>query len=159
MSNRTSALAGAVAALLLNSGCNGSSPSSPVPSIANISGDYTGTLEDGTAGTLTASAVLAQHGSAAGGSLSLTGAVTLVAAVSFSVSSTNALSGAIVEDKAGNACTLSVTGNYNPGSFQITGSYQAVSGCAGETGTFTLNQQCVDTVTAIERRPMGLAHC
>ncbi|HZZ64486.1 MAG TPA: hypothetical protein VFE17_03235, partial [Candidatus Baltobacteraceae bacterium] len=72
----------------------------------------------------------------------------------------NSISGAVVQDQPGGAtCTFSTTGNYNTGSQQITGSYSAVTGCSGQTGTYTLNQQCTDTVTSLERRTMGVPKC
>ncbi|MEO6912737.1 MAG: hypothetical protein ABI182_01775 [Candidatus Baltobacteraceae bacterium] len=162
MTIRLQLLAAAAAALLVLSACNGGSTATPTPSVANISGDYTGSVQDSVTGVLTASAILAQHGNSAGGTLSLTGgATTLITGVSFVISPANALNGTIVEDLPnGITCTMSATGTYNSTASQITGSYSAVTGCGGETGTFTLNQQCTDTVTSSSRRrPLGVTRC
>jgi hypothetical protein len=89
--------------------------------------------------------------------MTLTGtSATVTAQFSLSVSSTNAVSGAIVIDyPSGTTCTFSTTGTYtNNGtsSAVLTGSYTAVTNCTGATGSYTLNQQCTDTVTTAERR-------
>ncbi|HZZ64875.1 MAG TPA: hypothetical protein VFE17_05205, partial [Candidatus Baltobacteraceae bacterium] len=58
--------------------CNSSSTNSTPNTISNISGDYTGTVQDSVSGTLPATATLSQHGSAAGGVLTTTsGAVVM----------------------------------------------------------------------------------
>ena len=141
--------------------CNSTSSNSTPNTISNISGDYTGTVQDSISGTLPATATLSQHGSAAGGVLTTTsGAVALNSAITLVVTTSNAVSGTIVQDlPGGTTCTFSTTGNYNTGSQQITGSYSAVTGCSGESGTYTLNQQCTDTVTSVERRAMGVPKC
>lgn len=152
------------AALIALTACNSSSTPSPsptsTPQVANISGDYTGTMNDAQSGNGTVTATLAQHGANAGGTITdtLSGG-TLTAQVSLAIATTNALSGAMVIDYPnGTTCTFSTTGTYsNNGTTtaQITGSYSAVTNCAGDTGTYTLTQQCVDTVTSSERRIMG----
>ncbi len=114
-------------------------------------------MTDSVGGAGTATGTLAQHGSTAGGALTdvETGA-TVTAQLSLTINSANALSGAMVIDYPGGAtCTFKTTGTYsNNGSSSatITGSYTAVTNCTGQTGTFALNQQCVDTVTSARRR-------
>lgn len=138
---------------------NGSStPSTP----SNISGDYTGTVQDSVSGTLSATAILAQHGGSAGGTLSTTaGSTTLNSALSLVISSSNALSGTMVQDLPdGTTCTFHTSGTYNTSSQQISGSYTAVTGCTSQSGTYTLSQQCTDTVTSVgRRRAMGVPKC
>jgi hypothetical protein len=141
--------------------CNNSSTPSPnptsTPNIANISGDYTGTTQDTKGGAGTATATLTQTGSSAGGAITITqtsGALT--AQIALTISSSNAVKGSMVIDYPdGTTCTFSTTGTYtNNGtnSAVLSGSYTAVTNCAGDTGTYTLNQQCTDTVTSGERR-------
>ncbi|MDQ2680456.1 MAG: hypothetical protein M3Y21_05460 [Candidatus Eremiobacteraeota bacterium] len=162
MMNRVRLLAATGAAFLVVSACNGGGTQPAQVRITNISGDYTGTVQDSTSDALTASAILAQHSNAAGGTLSLAaGAKTLVTGISLIIAANNAVSGTIVEDlPTGVTCTMSTTGNYNSANSQITGSHTAVTGCSGETGTYVLNQQCSDTVTnVLRRRPMGVTSC
>lgn len=158
-----SALAGTC--FLLLAGCHSSSNPTPTPTatpqLANMSGDYTGTITDSVAansGTVNA-ALLAQHGGNAGGVIvNTTPGGNVNMAMSLSVNSANAVSGAIAVDyPGGTTCTFSVTGTYtNTGSPPATlnGNYTAVTNCAGETGSFALTQQCSDTVTASDRRTM-----
>jgi hypothetical protein len=154
-----------IAGCLVFSGCNKSSTPSPTPTatpqIANMSGDYTGTVTDSVSansGTVN-TGVLAQHGSNAGGVLvNTTSAGALNLAMSLSVNSSNSVIGSMVVDyPSGTTCTYNVTGTYtNSGSPPVTlnGTYSAVTNCAGESGSFALTQQCSDTVTAAERRTM-----
>lgn len=141
--------------------CNSGSTNSTPNTISNISGDYTGTVQDSVGGTLAASATLSQHGSAAGGVLTTTsGGVAFNSAITLVITSSNAVSGTVVHDLPNGAtCTFSTSGNYNTASQQITASYSAVTGCSGQSGTYTLDQQCTDTVTSVERRPMGVPKC
>lgn len=155
-----------LAACLVLTGCNSSSsPSpSPTPQVPNLSGDYIGTLNDSQGGNGSATATLAQHGSSAGGAVTVTQTGgTIVAQISLAIASSNALSGSMVVNYAnGTTCTFSTTGTYNSSGSTpvISGSYTAVTNCAGNSGTYTLNQQCLDTITAADRRAMALPpHC
>lgn len=61
----------------------------------------------------------------------------------------------VIDYPSGTTCTFKITGTYaNNGttSAVLSGSYTAVTNCTGDTGTFTLTQQCTDTVTSGERR-------
>jgi hypothetical protein len=148
------------AAVIVLSGCNGSS-SSPPAAIPNISGDYVGSVQDSVLGAAAVTGTLAQHGGSAGGGLVLTaGSATQNVAYSVVVDSSNAISGTMVEDLAsGTTCTFSTSGNYNPSTNQISGSYTAVTNCSGQNGTYTLTQQCFDTVTSLHRRTMTILKC
>ncbi|HEY9180054.1 MAG TPA: hypothetical protein VIO32_05005, partial [Candidatus Baltobacteraceae bacterium] len=135
------------------------------PQISNMSGDYTGTVTDSGGGTRNSgtvnSGLLAQQGSNAGGVIvSTQSGGPLNLAMSLNVSSSNAVTGSMVADYADQTtCTYSVTGTYtNTGTPPATlnGSYTAVTGCTGVTGTFALTQQCTDTVTPSDRRVMNV---
>lgn len=137
-------------------GCNASSaiPSATVP---NISGDYSGTIQDGQGGSGTATGTLAQHGASAGGAITDTEAAqTITGDLSVTITPSYAYSGTMVIDyPSGTTCTFHTTGSYVNGSggWGLNGSYKAVTNCSGDTGTYTLTQQCTDTVTSARRRP------
>jgi hypothetical protein len=157
-------LAAVVLGALALTGCGGSSNGvnpPPAATLSNVSGDYVGTLKDNTAGTQAATATFSEHGSAVGGALLLgaTGAVSIALALTLDTS--NALTGAGTMDTAGNACTFTFGGTYDPNANQLTGTYTPVGTCAGMTGgSYTLAQQCTDPVASARRRPMALLpHC
>jgi hypothetical protein len=162
MSVRTVALlAGLLLALPSCSGIN----TSPVPATpTNISGDYAGTVVDSAAGSLPATALLAQHGSSAGGTItSAPGGVTLVSSLSLGIDSSNAVSGTMVQDLPGDiTCSFAVTGTYGTSNGVLSGSYHAITGCSGQTGTYTMTQSCTDTVTTGDKKPapsFGIPGC
>jgi hypothetical protein len=156
----TALVLGAVLALTACNSSTNSTPSpSPSPQISNLSGDYTGTMTDSVGGSGSVTATFAQHGASAGGAITdAETSATIVAQTVFTVTSSNSVSGAMVVDFAnGMTCTFSTTGTYSNGGSstpQISGSYTAVTNCPGETGTFTLTQQCTDTITSVDRRTM-----
>jgi hypothetical protein len=148
--------------LLALPSCNGT-VSNPVPAApSNISGDYAGTVVDSSAGTLAATALLAQHGSSAGGTITTApGGTTLVSSLSLAIDSSNAVSGTMVQDLPGDiTCSFAVTGSYATSTAVLAGSYHAITGCTGQTGTYTLTQSCTDTVTTGDKRPaFGVPGC
>lgn len=143
--------------------CGGGATTNPLPlSIANISGDYAGTMQDSVNGAQVASASLAQHSASAGGTLTtIVGGKSQNVAITLAITSSNALSGSMAEDlPSGVTCAFSTSGTYNPTTNQITGTYASVSGCGGENGTYSLTQQCMNTVTASGlRRTKGVPAC
>lgn len=168
----------AAASFLLLAGCNGAAApsvtrattaggeSAPVPQrLSNISGDYVGTVQDSQGGTGNAKATLAQHNANAGGAVKdKESGVTLNVDVSLTVTSSNSTSGALVIDfppvRSGPVCTFSTTGAYDPSTGVLSGTYTAVTGCSGDTGTYTLTQQCHDTViTSVLPRRENNPHC
>ncbi|MDQ2991429.1 MAG: hypothetical protein M3R30_01240 [Candidatus Eremiobacteraeota bacterium] len=162
MSFRTNAFL--LSGLLALSACSPSAGTGVTPTPpTNISGDYTGTVTDSVGGAMPATALLAQHGSTVGGTLSTTaGGATTNAAFSVAITSGNAVSGTIVQDLPGGVtCTFSTTGTYSTSTAQLAGSYTAVTGCSGQHGTYSLTQQCTDTVTNTgDKRPaLGVPAC
>jgi hypothetical protein len=168
----------AAASFLLLAGCNGAAAPSvtrastagreaaPMPQrISNISGDYLGTVQDAQGGAGNAKATLAQHNADAGGGVKdKESTVTLNVDVSLTITSSNSTSGALVIDfpplRSGPVCTFSTTGTYDPTTGVLSGSYTAVTGCSGDTGTYTLTQQCHDTVvTSVLPRRENNPHC
>jgi hypothetical protein len=142
-------------------GCNSSTSTIIQAPVSNISGDYSGTMDDAAVGAGNATATLAQHGSAAGGAITdVEGGGTITAQLSVTISSTNAVSGAMVVDYGGGTtCTFSTTGTYDPSTSVLNGSYTAVTNCSGDTGTFMLTQSCHDTITGSEVRTLGTPKC
>ncbi len=146
-------------------GCSSGSvaPPASTPAPSNISGDYSGTMQDAQGGSGTATATLAQTGFTAGGAIDVKeAAATVSAQISLTLTTSNAVSGSMVIDFAnGTTCTFSTTGNYNSATAVLSGSYTAVTNCTGDTGTYSLTQQCTDTITSIERRRMagGITAC
>ena len=129
---------------------------SPTPSPANISGDYTGSITDAQTGSGTVAGTLAQHGGDAGGAMNITQtSITYPAQFAISITPANSTSGSIVINYGtGVTCTFSTTGTYsnNGTTAVLSGTYSAVTNCAGDSGSYTLDQQCTDTVTAMARR-------
>ena len=162
---RASAVAAiAVAAALGVQGCNSGSSAGPAPTIPNLSGDYTGTLADSGLGSGASTATFSQNGTALGGTIVTTlGGKAVNAAISVTVSPNNSVIGSIVIDsppEPGATCTFSTNGSFDPSTNVLTGTYTAVTNCSGVTGSYTLTQQCYDTVTnPFDRRTMGIHKC
>ena len=148
--------------LLILPSCNGST-NTPVPAApTNISGDYAGTVVDNSSGSSAATALLAQHGSSAGGTITTApGGVTLVSSLAVGIDSSNAVTGTMVQDLPGDVtCSFAVTGTYNATIAVLAGNYHAITGCSGRTGTYTLTQSCTDTVTSTDKRSaFGVPGC
>lgn len=111
-------------------------------------------MQDAQGGSGTASATLAQTGFNAGGTVTVKEtAQTVSAQISLALTSSNAVSGSMVIDFAnGTTCTYSTSGTYNTATAVLSGSYTAVTNCAGDTGTYSLTQQCTDTITGVRHR-------
>jgi len=148
-----------LAAILVMPGCT--TKSTPSSGLAQVSGEYLGTAQDSVAGAQTVATTLAQHGSAVGGTLTLTTAgVPNTEAIAWTLTTAKGLSGTGTETVGAATCTFAMTGTYNSSTNQITGTYTAVAGCAGTTGSYTLTQQCTDPATSDKRRPLGfIAAC
>ena len=151
-------------------GCSSSVSTGPAPASAqaaahktvaspshvkNISGDYSGTLQDTQGGSGNATAILAQQSANAGGAIvAKQPGKTIKVEISLTVTSSNSTSGAMVVDYppkgSGPTCTFSTNGSYDPTTNVLSGSFTAVSGCSGDTGTYNLTQLCHDTVVTGE---------
>jgi hypothetical protein len=140
-----------LALVLVLTGCHGGSNGTVTPKVtlSNVTGDYTGTVTDATAGAQNATLTLSEHGSAVGGALPLT------------LDTSNALDGSGTMDTTTVACTFTITGTYDPNANTYNGSYAPVGTCSTMTGgTFALTQQCMDAPSAARRRPeLLLPHC
>lgn len=139
-------------------GCNGSTTPAGFP---NISGDYTGTMQDAQGGSGTVTGTLAQTGPSAGGAITdVETAQTITGNLSLTVTPSYSFSGTMVVDYPSNGptCTFHTTGTYfsNSSGSGLRGTYKAVTNCSGDSGSYTLTQQCTDTITSSDRRrPTG----
>ncbi|HXB84388.1 MAG TPA: hypothetical protein VNU22_13640, partial [Candidatus Acidoferrum sp.] len=70
--------------------------------------------------------------------------------------------GAFESTIASAACEFYYSASYSSSNNELTGSYKAVSGCSGQTGTFTLTQQCYYSSGrqhSVRREGGGLGRC
>jgi hypothetical protein len=119
----------------------------------NMSGDFGGSMSDAQAGPGTATATFAQHGNNVGGSITIVrSSGTVTAETSFTISSSNTIAGSLVIDYPTQQCTYTTTGSFDPNADVLTATYTAVTNCAGDTGSFSLTQQCSATATTGEAR-------
>ena len=108
----------------------------------NLSGQYVGKFMDTAYGTGKAKASYTQYQNAVGGILTIkysNSTLTTSVVLNANGSSTN---GTTVALASGFYCAFSTTGTYDPKTGVMSGSYQAVHGCTGDGGKFTLKQQC-----------------
>jgi hypothetical protein len=120
----------------------------------DLAGQYTGTATDSVFGSAAASTTLSESGSTLTGTVALvstTSNATLSQSVTWTVGSGYTIGGTATV--AGSACSFSTTGVYDTSTNVLSGKYTAVSGCSGETGTFSLTQQCTNPVSATARKP------
>jgi hypothetical protein len=107
----------------------------------NLSGEYTGTAHDSVHGTGKASASLAAYKSALGGALGISG-ISGTGDIAWSVSGTTVTGTSVIPLPSG-YCSFAMSSTYNTKSFELTGKYHAVHGCAGEAGNYKLKHQCI----------------
>lgn len=142
-----------IASLFALSSCGGGVMVSPAPPTLDLAGQYAGTAADSVLGSATATTTLSESGSTLTGTVvfvsSATGAM-LSQAVTWTVSPTYAISG--TTKVTGGSCTFSSTGAFDTSTNALSGTYTATSGCVGESGTFSLVQQCTNPITADRKR-------
>lgn len=143
----------------------------------NLSGQYSGSVTDSTLGTGTAVANLVGAGVGLGGYFGFTFASTtytnptLAGGFGWNAmqpkqtqpswgSGGGNVYGVFESTIASAACEFSYSASYSPSDYTLTGSYQAVNGCSGESGTFTLTQSCYYSGKQYGlRRDSGLSSC
>jgi hypothetical protein len=145
------------AVLLLLSACAGSASGVPSPAQAaqaatsraandakstNLSGEWSGKQTDIAYGTGKAKASYTQYNNGLGGVLTVKFAnSSATSSVALSVSGST-VNGTTVALSGSFYCTFSTTSTYDPSTHTMSGSYQAVYGCTGDSGTFTLKHKC-----------------
>jgi|SRR5579883_708308 len=120
-------------------------PSAMRPAAAkgyNVSGQYAGKFVDIAYGTGKAAASYAQYQTALGGNLTIKYSNSTVNAAVVQTASGSTVDGTTVASSGSLYCTFSTTGTFDAATHVLSGTYKAVHGCAGESGTFTLKQKC-----------------
>jgi len=105
-------------------------------STPNVSGEYTGMK-----GSLQAS--FAQYKNSVGGTYTdSSGSQPTSYAVTWNLSKGTTLTGISAATIGSAACTFKFDAAYSTSKYQITGSYSPLHGCKGDSGSFTIKQQC-----------------
>lgn len=143
---RTTIVVGAVLACAL-AGCNSSTtstaPATPAPALANVAGQYRGTVSDSAFGGGKALGDFSQSGSAVGGRLQLTyGSQKILNSVALTLKRSGSLAGSATATIGSAACTFDLNATYDSTTFELTGNYSAAAGCSGENGTFAMREIC-----------------
>lgn len=157
----------------LSAGCGGSGAGAPIAASApivahgragtaatlNVSGQYHGMVKDSIFGNGVLQADLAQHQYSVGGVMFfIFGSLYWTRPATFLLSGrTLTGTGEIARPINGN-CTASETATYTA-SRNLNGSYSASNGCSGETGTFTMKQQCSYSQSSAAEVNFGLKRC
>ena len=134
----------------------------PSGSSYDLAGQYAGTGQDSVLGNATASTTLAESNSVLTGIVTLastTSSATLSQAVTLSVNSSYRVSGTSTASVGTGSCSFSLTGGYNTSTYQLTGTYAATSGCSGESGSFTMTQECIAPQTSERFRQSRPGSC
>jgi hypothetical protein len=120
-----------------------------------IAGEYKGSITDSAKGKGKAVLQFAQGVTSAGGSLKQTyGSKTFNGVVSFGRSGPSMNGNEVLLGSS--PCTFVMTAKYNPKTVVLNGSYNAISGCKGRSGTFKVTEQCyyvTPTASADIERP------
>jgi len=112
--------------------------------IVNDSGDYSGSFQDSALGAGSASASLAQDGQVVGGVINVTyGSNNVSYSVAAQTQDGLSIGGAQVAELASGVCSLNITATYHKKSHILSGTYQNANGCAGVTGSFSLQHECI----------------
>jgi hypothetical protein len=138
----------------------------------NLSGQYSGSVSDSVLGTGTAIANFIGAGGGLGGYFNFTFGSTTYSnptiaggrdglAPNGGWGGNGNVDGAFESTIASSACTFIYSASYSTSGYSLTGKYKAVNGCSGETGTFTLAQQCYYSNGREHsvRRDGGPGHC
>ncbi|HYL26587.1 MAG TPA: hypothetical protein VEW74_02065 [Candidatus Nitrosotalea sp.] len=149
--------AGSVAVMFLLTACassasgvpNAGQAPAPMSRVAgdakstNLSGVWKGTQTDIAYGTGKATASYTQYQNSVGGVLTVKFAnASASSSVALTVSGSS-VNGTTVAARGGSFyCTFSTTSTYDPKTRVMSGSYSAVYGCTGDSGTFTLKHKC-----------------
>jgi hypothetical protein len=109
----------------------------------NLSGEWKGTQTDIAYGTGKASASYTQYQNGVGGILTVKFANATATSSVALVANGTTVNGTTVASSGGSFyCTFSTTSTYDPKKQVMSGSYSAVYGCTGDSGTFKLRQKC-----------------
>lgn len=119
----------------------------------NYSGEYSGLIIDNKNGTGKAAARLSQVKAAIGGALTIAGNPT-IAYISWIPAGVTVTGSSVFVTSSGAYCSFSHKSTYDLATGVLTGSYKAIHGCLGETGTYKLKHHCYYKYgTAVDIRP------
>jgi hypothetical protein len=126
----------------------------------NVSGEYAGTIKDSQNGKGRLTASLAQYTDAVGGSLTATtGTGSITSSEALTLSNADELTGSGAGTVGSAVCVYSVQGKYDAARHHLSGSYTAVNGCSGQSGTFTMKQKCYYAPNGTSPEVGGLKMC
>jgi hypothetical protein len=111
--------------------------------IQNDAGQYSGTVTDTVLGTGTGDASLAQDEHVVGGVLNASfGSTSIANSFAAQTNAGTSLAGAEVANTNSGVCSFSMNATYDTSKHILNGTYQAVHGCSGESGSFKLTKEC-----------------
>jgi hypothetical protein len=150
----TTVLAFALAGLALTArGGAGASPS-----ILNLRGQYAGTVNDSLYGSGRIYADVVQYHNAVGATIIFEyGSTVFIDPNVFLVKGTTLTGNGEAATLSGDPCTVSETAMYSDHS--LNGSYKAVRGCTGESGTFAMKEYCRYVTNSTGEPRFSLKHC
>lgn len=127
--------------------------------LRNLSGQYSGSVSDSILGTGSAAANFAGQAENFGGYFGFTFGTVLYTDAASAARTPRGMEGLFVATIASTACSFSFRANYHGSNNRLSGRYQAVVGCSGEHGTFSLTQQCFYNEGTDIRSNAGLRQC
>ncbi|HEY6325218.1 MAG TPA: hypothetical protein VIW73_01705 [Candidatus Cybelea sp.] len=126
--------------------------------VPNLSGEYAGTVNDSIFGSGKIYGELLQYHDAVGGDLLLEyGSTVFEPPVAFLLKGTTLTGTGEGATLSSIPCTMSETATYSNGS--LIGSYKAVNGCSGESGTYTMKEDCRFVTDSTPELRFALKHC
>jgi hypothetical protein len=127
-------------------------------SVPNLSGQYAGTVSDSLHGSGRIYAELVQHHHAVAGNITFTyGSTEFGTPAVFLLKETTLTGTGESATVSLNPCTVSETAVYS--NYSLTGSYRAVRGCSGDSGTFTMKEYCHYGLNSAAEPGFVLKHC
>ncbi|HEY4433146.1 MAG TPA: hypothetical protein VGM99_01985, partial [Candidatus Cybelea sp.] len=98
-------------------------------------------------------------GESLGGYFAFTFGATSYSNAASAQNTAHGMAGVFVATIASTACSFSFHARYYGANNRLRGQYQAVNGCSGEHGTFSLTQQCFYNESGDIRGAAGLRPC
>lgn len=126
-------------------------PAAAPQSIQNDAGEYGGPVQDSKYGKGFLSGSLMQHEHAVGGYLTATyGSKTIQNAVAVQTQTGASVGGGEESNVDSSVCTFKMTATYSEKTNVLKGTYNAVHGCSGESGSFSITKGCYFPRTGLD---------
>jgi hypothetical protein len=126
----------------------------------NVSGQYHGTVKDGVFGIGEVSAALSQYQDAVGGVFTFTyGSLAFITSGALVLTGKTLTGSAEIGRNTGGACSATETATYSTSSHTLHGTYKAIQGCSGDSGSFAMKQQCQYVMDWIREQNAQLKPC